>query len=159
MRIKELNNLGHRLLFVAIDAAGFGFLNWQLFWHPRRETGYWSWLGLVIFMSGLFFSAWARLYLGRNWDTAGTGGIKHNHQLITTGPYRISRNPIYLGTLVLFLGFETTLGSFFVFLAVPLLSLIIWEAKREEKLLEKHFGEKFEKYKSQVPFLFPRQTA
>jgi len=163
LKVKKLNNLWHRLFFLTIDVIGFSFLNFQLAGFVRYDLPLWSswlnWAGATLFMAGLFFSAWSRFHLGANWDTAGTGGIKNNHQLITTGPFRISRNPIYLGTFSLFLGFEMALGSFFIFLAIPLFLLIIWEAKREEKLLENFFGEEFRRYKKHSPFFFPWFTA
>ncbi|GEM_PF-4694646 len=155
LKIKDLNNIHHRLFFLAVDIGGLCFLSLQLYKYRFSSPDVLSWVGIMFFLAGLFFSTWSRFYLGNNWDTAGTGGLKKDHQLITTGPFKISRNPIYLGTLFLFLGFEIIIKSFFVFLVIPLFLLIIWEAKREEKMIASHFGEAFQEYKKAVPFLFP----
>lgn len=155
LKIKDLNNIHHRLFFLAVDIGGLCFLSFQLFCCGFSQPDVLGWVGMAFFLVGLFFSTWSRLYLGNNWDTAGTGGLKKDHQLITTGPFKISRNPIYLGTLFLFLGFEITLKSFFIFLVIPLFLLVVWEARREENMIASHFGEAFREYKNRVPFLFP----
>ncbi len=50
----------------------------------------------------------ARIWLGENWS--GRITIKENHELIQTGPYAITRNPIYSGFLLAFAGCSMSLG-------------------------------------------------
>ena len=55
-------------------------------------------LGLVLFAMGLGFAVWARLRIGRNWGTP--MAQKDEPELVTSGPYRLVRHPIYSGVLV-----------------------------------------------------------
>jgi protein-S-isoprenylcysteine O-methyltransferase Ste14 len=59
-------------------------------------------IGLAIFAAGLAIAIWARIYLGRNWGTPMSR--KADPELITTGPYRSVRHPIYLGLILAMVG-------------------------------------------------------
>ena len=59
---------------------------------PWREA-----VGLVLFALGLGFAIWARVHIGRNWGTPMTQ--KAEPELVTSGPYRLVRHPIYSGIL------------------------------------------------------------
>ncbi len=72
--------------------------------------------------------------------------------LITSGPYRFSRNPLYLGgNVFIFFGAALLLGSptglFVTAIHIPLMDLLI---RREEKQLEQNFGEDWVRYKKRV---------
>jgi protein-S-isoprenylcysteine O-methyltransferase Ste14 len=73
-------------------------------------------------------------------------------KLITAGPYRISRNPLYLGgNAFIFFGAALVLGSpsalILIALHLPLMDLFI---RREERQLERDFGEQWMQYQKQV---------
>jgi protein-S-isoprenylcysteine O-methyltransferase Ste14 len=53
--------------------------------------------GVVLLVSGLGLAVWARIYLGRNWGMPMTE--KAEPELVTSGPYRYVRHPIYSGLL------------------------------------------------------------
>lgn len=105
-------------------------------------------LGLILFAFGVLIAAAGILGLGRS-ITVGlpTADIS----LKTHGPYRFSRNPVYLGAYV------TCLGSF-LYVSHPvnlLLSLITvglhhWIVLNEEKFLRKKFGEEWQRYRQRV---------
>src|SRR5262249_41015800 len=72
--------------------------------------------------------------------------------LITSGPYRFSRNPLYLGgNVFIFFGAALLFGSpmalFATTIHIPLMDLFI---RREEKQLERDFGEAWQSYKKRV---------
>src|SRR5262249_38628890 len=48
------------------------------------------WLGIIVLAGGLGFTVWARIHLAGNWS--GNVTLKHGHQLIRSGPYRIARH-------------------------------------------------------------------
>lgn len=73
------------------------------------QSEIWKIAGLLTCASGLIFALTARIYLGENWS--GTITIKKDHQLIQSGPYRITRNPIYTGFLIAFAGCAISLGQ------------------------------------------------
>ena len=78
--------------------------------------------------------------------------------LVTTGPYKFSRNPMLTGIFIQLFGFAVILHSislFFIF--TPLFIIInVWELKYiEEPELEKRLGEDYSAYKKNVPMFFP----
>jgi len=72
--------------------------------------------------------------------------------MITSGPYKFTRNPMYLGMSLLFFGLAIFLGSLVAF-SFPLLFIILMDATfipQEEKNLERRFGKKYIEYKNKV---------
>jgi protein-S-isoprenylcysteine O-methyltransferase Ste14 len=91
---------------------------------------------------------------------AASGHIRKNAQLAVTGPYAYTRNPLYLGSIVMAVGFivaarELWIGvgalAMFLFIYVPVI-------RAEEAYLRSAFPE-YEEYCSHVPRFFPRLTA
>jgi protein-S-isoprenylcysteine O-methyltransferase Ste14 len=72
--------------------------------------------------------------------------------LVTGGIYRWSRNPMYLGLLVLLLGWAIRLGSLTPFLIPPLFALLLQQVQiaPEERLLRARFGDDYERYCQRV---------
>ena len=64
------------------------------------QNDFWKVTGMILCAAGLIFAIMARIWLGENWS--GRITIKVNHELIQTGPYAITRNPIYSGFLLAF---------------------------------------------------------
>jgi protein-S-isoprenylcysteine O-methyltransferase Ste14 len=78
--------------------------------------------------------------------------IKPANSLQTTGIYSISRNPMYLGLLIIYVGIAFFLGNWWTFIFIPLVILIItnFVIVNEEKYLGRTFGKEFLKYKKSV---------
>jgi protein-S-isoprenylcysteine O-methyltransferase Ste14 len=78
--------------------------------------------------------------------------IKPASSLQTNGIYNISRNPMYVALLFVYLGITCLIGNWWNIILLPLLLLIMQEyiIKREEKYLERAFGEKYLDYKNRV---------
>jgi len=72
--------------------------------------------------------------------------------LVVQGLFRYSRNPMYLGLLLILLGTAVVLGSLSPFLVIPVFFVIIQEGyvKHEERFLEELFGEAYRRYKQRV---------
>ena len=72
--------------------------------------------------------------------------------LVTNGLYKISRNPMYLGLLIILFGFAIYLGNLTAFLMLPAFYFVITEMqiKPEEQMLEEKFGEEYLDYKRKV---------
>lgn len=145
------------LLFIAGAAA-------LLFGHPRPlaglfrpvlpATGWIVWGGLVLTAVGLGFTAWARIYLGRFWS--GSVTLKEDHQLIRTGPYRLTRHPIYTGLLLAILGTGLARGTIGDAIGAVLFTIgFIYKIRQEERLLTQHFGAAYGAYRAEVPMLVP----
>ena len=113
-------------------------------------------LGLVLFAAGLAFAIWARLHIGRNWGTPMSQ--KDEPELVTSGPYRRVRHPIYSGILVAGIGTAIAL-SWAWLIAVGLAGIyFIYAAVIEERNLIEQFPETYPPYrrssKMLVPFIF-----
>ena len=78
-------------------------------------------------------------------------------KLVTTGLYRYTRNPQYLGFLIITLGLNVMYLTIITLIMWPILAILYWSlAKREEKDMEAQFGEQFLEYKRNVPAFIPR---
>jgi protein-S-isoprenylcysteine O-methyltransferase Ste14 len=88
------------------------------------------------------------------------GHVRKNAELTTTGPYAYTRNPLYLGSIIIALGFGVASRSLWVAVAIIVLFLAIYlpVIKSEEVFLRDAFGD-FDEYARNVPRLFPRLRA
>jgi protein-S-isoprenylcysteine O-methyltransferase Ste14 len=125
---------------------GFVFaLFYLLTAHPSIHSVLWSLLGTV---PGLALRAYA------------SGYVTKNMVLTTTGPYAYTRNPLYLGSMLIAFGFAVAAHSWWIALALAVLfALIYWPTIRaEEEFLSEKFSA-FTEYRRRVPRLIPRLTA
>lgn len=115
---------------------------------PWREG-----LGLALFAAGLAFAIWARIHIGRNWGTPMTQ--KDEPELVTGGPYRLVRHPIYAG--VIFAGIGTAVAlSWFWLIALALAGIyFIYAATVEERWLAAEFPDSYPAYKRSTKMLVP----
>jgi protein-S-isoprenylcysteine O-methyltransferase Ste14 len=115
---------------------------------PWREAA-----GLVLFALGLGFAVWARLHIGRNWGTPMTQ--KAEPELVTSGPYRLVRHPIYSGILLANVGTAVALN--WLWLAAFALAAIyfIYSATVEERYLTEQFPDDYPRYKRSTKMLVP----
>lgn len=114
-------------------------------------------VGLLLFAGGLSLMIVAQLTLWRNYS--GFVLLHKDHQLITHGVYRYSRNPIYLGALIVFTGLPIYAASGYALLAMLFqIPLFLGRIQMEEKLLAENFGEAYEAYQKRtrrlIPFLY-----
>lgn len=107
-------------------------------------------IGLVIVALGFLLSLWSVIVLvmrGVNPDP-----FKPTAALITTGPYRFSRNPIYVAYLVMQAGIGVWIGWAWIVLTIALSipALLNGAIRREERYLEERFGDAYVAYASGV---------
>ena len=76
--------------------------------------------------------------------------------IVTKGPYRFTRNPIYLSLTLIYTGLSVLMGTFWSILLLPVVMLIINRGiiDREERYLEHKFGSQYRNYKEHVPRWF-----
>lgn len=86
-----------------------------------------------------------------------SGQLQKNEQLATAGPYAYTRNPLYLGSLILSIGFALASRSWWIVAGIVLLFFAIYlpVIRGEEVFLRERFPE-FDEYARQVPRLLPR---
>ncbi len=115
-------------------------------------------LGAVIFFPAVTLYLLGMRALGPMFGpSSGLGArLYTGHRLITNGPYRIVRHPMYLGVICSGIGGLSIYRTWgMLFFAVVMFGLII-RAKTEETLLAQEFGREWEVYKLNVPGWIPR---
>jgi len=120
--------------------------------YPALRIIHWPYnlIGLV----PLSIGAWITIWADRMFKYRGTAVKPHldPSELITTGPYRISRHPMYLGMVLVLTGIAIMFGSITPFLT-PVVLTIVFQVKFipfEEKTMERLFGQQYCSYKQQV---------
>ena len=109
--------------------------------------------GAILVLLGLALAAWARVHLGRNWGMPMT--LKENPELVTSGPYRFVRHPIYSGVLLAMVG-SALIGGVFWFLVFIFFGIyFIYSAKNEEKLMLQQFPDHYPAYMKRSKMLIP----
>jgi|SRR3989344_6650607 len=109
-----------------------------------------NYFGIVLVVAGLLILLWS-FGLFKKKDTPILPGKKPS-ALVIEGPYKFTRNPMYLGVTTALFGIAIYLGDLLAFLA-PLIFFIFVSLRfipREEKLMEKLFGKKYLDYKRKV---------
>lgn len=115
-------------------------------------------ISIVSLIVGAFFLTWTTIFQWRIGKGVPAPNAPTQH-LVTTGPYRLCRNPIEFGAIFYYLGMGTIIGGITVGIVCFLLGLIIGSAYHkfiEESELEVRFGEEYKQYKKETPFLLPR---
>ena len=82
--------------------------------------------------------------------------VREHHELVTNGPYRVTRHPIYTSILGMLLGSAMMWGfGPFLLLVLAFGLIFAYRIPREEKLMTETFGERYVKYQREVPRLVP----
>jgi protein-S-isoprenylcysteine O-methyltransferase Ste14 len=110
-------------------------------------------IGLAIFVSGLAVAVWARIYLGQNWGTPMSQKV--DPELVTTGPYRSIRHPIYLGLILAMVGTALAVSWYWLIAVALLGAYFIYSATREERYMTGVFPDAYPAYKSHTKMLIP----
>jgi protein-S-isoprenylcysteine O-methyltransferase Ste14 len=111
--------------------------------------------GSLLAVAGAALVLRSRAELGPAWSFVpkadqGTG-------LVTTGPYRLVRHPIYLGLALLAMGQALAFGSWPALMIVlsGIVPTFAWRARAEEKLLSRTFGERYAIYRQRTKMIVP----
>lgn len=107
-------------------------------------------IGIVAILGSLGFNFPALRQFFKTKNTVIT--VKPASSLQTTGIYSISRNPMYISLLLVYTGLSFLIGNWWNLILLPLLILIVQEyiIKREEKYLDRRFGQEYADYKTKV---------
>ena len=107
-------------------------------------------LGWIFIVFGVILNVWSDSLFKKHKTTVKPNESPTN--MVVTGPFRISRHPMYLGMALVLIGVAVLHGTLITFL-FPLLFIAITEAEfipKEELNLEKAFGKRYIEYKSKV---------
>ena len=110
-------------------------------------------IGLAMFVAGLALAVWARVYLGRNWGTPMSQKIEP--ELVTTGPYRHVRHPIYSGIILGVIGTALAVSLYWLVAVVLLGGYFMYSAIVEERNMAAVFPHTYPGYKRSTKMLIP----
>jgi protein-S-isoprenylcysteine O-methyltransferase Ste14 len=149
---------GDRAPVVAnFTALGLFFLSLLIF--PSSPAGFTALLlalsGSLLALAGAALVVRCRAELGAAWSYAPIAD--QSTGLITTGPYRLVRHPIYLGLALLVTGEALAFGNWpaLIIALLGVVPTLAWRARAEEKLLSRTFGERYEIYRQRSKMIIP----
>jgi protein-S-isoprenylcysteine O-methyltransferase Ste14 len=125
-----------------------GFVFAGVFLWLARPTWQTMLASLVLVVPGVWLRAYA------------AGYVRKNAELTRTGPYAYTRNPLYLGSMMIAFGFAVAAASWVILVVLAALFAVIYipTIQSEESYLREHFAG-FDEYAAKVPRLLPRLTA
>jgi protein-S-isoprenylcysteine O-methyltransferase Ste14 len=143
-----LKSILHNVFVVAVGFA-FALLGTgvdRVFGFPRFHSAATVVIGVTLLTTGFLLRVWAAYYFYKHQMNVIV--LSAQSHLITTGPYRFSRNPLYVGgNVFIFLGASLILGTpgglVLTVLQLPLVNFMI---RREERQLEQKFGHEWREY-------------
>jgi protein-S-isoprenylcysteine O-methyltransferase Ste14 len=135
-------------LLYAVALAAMLALRWLWPLPIFSGAAFWPGLALVALAVGLLI--WGR-------QTLVTGGTNVDPSLpstavVTSGPYRFSRNPLYMGLTVVYLGLTLALDTWWGIILLALVLIVMHRGviQREERYLERKFGDGYRQYRAAV---------
>lgn len=141
VRVAEWSKIARRI------RVPLGFVLALLYFWLARPTWRFIAFGLVLIVPGLMIRALA------------SGHVQKNEALATSGPYAYTRNPLYLGSLLIGVGFAVAARSWWIGVALTVMFFAIYlpVIRGEEEFLRSKFPD-FEEYERQVPRMWLRLT-
>jgi protein-S-isoprenylcysteine O-methyltransferase Ste14 len=112
---------------------------------PYSLWGSWGLAGFILVLLGIGLRSWS-------------AGLLHKREILTTaGPYALMRHPLYIGSLLVGLGFATVIGKVDTFVLIGILMFFhIRKARREERQLHEKFGSNWISYTRRVGAFYPK---
>jgi protein-S-isoprenylcysteine O-methyltransferase Ste14 len=109
-----------------------------------------AWLGAIVFVLALALFGWAVATV--TWAGSNVPTNRPTTTIVESGPYRFTRNPIYLAMIVGLIGLAIAFNSLWLLLALVPFALVIryGVVAREEVYLERKFGDVYRSYRTRV---------
>ena len=117
----------------------------------------WSrWLGGVVLCMGIGLFGWAHRTLGRYWTAV--LALSTDHEMVTSGPYRLIRHPMYTAFFIVGVGFSLVSANWLVAaLYLGTLALMyVLRVSAEEQMMANRFGDRYRRYMEVTGRLVPR---
>ncbi len=110
-------------------------------------------IGVGVFVLGLAVAVWARQFLGRNWGTPMSEKV--DPELVTAGPYRFVRHPIYSGLILAMIGTALTIGIYWLVAVALVGAYFVYSATVEERTMARLFPATYPAYQRSTKMLIP----
>lgn len=149
-----------RLAGLTLWAAVFAYLinpAWMS-WSQVALPSWLRWSGLVLGLAADTFSLWVFSNLGNN--VSPTVATRASHQLVTSGPYRWIRHPLYSMGMLAYLSFALLAANWFVaLLSIVVFMILLVRLPQEEAHLVEKFGDEYRGYMDRTGRFLPRLRA
>ena len=150
-RVRFRRAAGIRLVFFVVVLV---LIRINAFHGDIENHGPWTaGVGLALFFAGLAFAVWARVYLGHSWGMPMSQ--KADSELVTSGPYRLVRHPIYSGIILGMIGTAVVVSYYWLAFAVLFGGYFVYSATREERYMTERFPDAYPQYKRSTKMLIP----
>ena len=140
------------IVLYAVHPSTIAFLSISL-------PAWFRWAMVVVTAASIPFIIWSNRTLGKNWVhalDAATFLERTDQALVTSGPYRYVRNPIYFGSFVFIIALALVASNWLLLVpALFLIVLIYREVPNEEAMLLERFGDEYREYCRRTPRLVP----
>jgi protein-S-isoprenylcysteine O-methyltransferase Ste14 len=110
-------------------------------------------IGVAVWVLGLALAVWARLYIGKNWGMPMSR--KADPELVTTGPYRTIRHPIYTGIILGMAGTAIAVSTYWLIALALVSAYFIYSAFVEDRDMAKTFPAAYPDYKRSTKMIIP----
>jgi protein-S-isoprenylcysteine O-methyltransferase Ste14 len=113
----------------------------------------------VVAAASLSFALWGYVTIGRNWVHAFEPSrfLLRDETLVTSGPYRYVRNPIYLGMFSFVIAVSLLAANWLILLPIiPIIAVVYGQVGKEEEMLIQRFGDEYRAYMKLTPRFIPR---
>jgi protein-S-isoprenylcysteine O-methyltransferase Ste14 len=125
-----------------------------------EPTGWTMAIGTAVALLGESLRFWGVAYAGSLTRVTGSVGAP---EIIVSGPFARTRNPLYLGNILLYTGIGIIANALTPWLVLAALVYFVFQylsiVSLEEEFLEKEFGAAYQEYKASVPRFVPRLSA
>lgn len=114
------------------------------------------WTGMIITFIGISLFSWTHQTLGLNWTAA--LALSEKHKLVTSGPYRFVRHPMYTSFFIIGIGFLFLSANWLIGVSYLGTLLLMYTARvsAEEKMMMERFGDSYRQYMKTTGRLLPR---
>jgi protein-S-isoprenylcysteine O-methyltransferase Ste14 len=148
--------------YVPASIVGIGLMVW--IWRPLpiKLARPLRILALVVgssmYFFGLVLMVWGRLALGSSYNVSSSLGAQlyTDQKLVTSGPFSIVRNPMYVGGLCAEIGGLLLYRTWATVITLSNIPVLFKRTQREEEALSEQFGEEWAAYSASVPAWIPR---
>lgn len=124
-------------------------------WAGLPLSGPWQWVGLGLMAAGIGSGLWAVRHLGL--AATPTGAVRADAELVTSGPYRRVRHPLYSSMLMTVPGCTLASANLLVLTGGAItLGALLWRTRWEEEELLDHFGDRYRAYMQRTGRIVPR---
>jgi len=139
------------LAFIVMYVLGAAWI--ELFSFPL--PGWLRWVGFAMGLLSIAFWIWTQVHLDTQWSAQLQ--LKNRHQLITTGPYKTIRHPLYLAMIAWAISISLLTANW-IFVAVSVLSIVgvVRRIPNEEQMMLNAFGDEYKAYMEHTGRLFPK---